>query len=69
MALLKDEVSYIAALIAVILVAQGYYLADPLASAIVAAIIAISGVYLLKDNVQYLVAERQTKSSLKKWSQ
>jgi len=30
-ALLKDEVSYVAALIAVALVAQGYYLADPLA--------------------------------------
>ncbi|MEM3501992.1 MAG: cation diffusion facilitator family transporter, partial [Candidatus Bathyarchaeia archaeon] len=54
-ALLKEEFSYVTALIAVVLVAQGYYLADPLASTIVATIIAISGLYLFKDNVQYLV--------------
>jgi len=54
-ALLKDEFSYVAALIAVVLVGQGYYWADPLASTIVAAFIAFSGVYLFKDNVHYLV--------------
>jgi len=53
--LLKDEVSYIAALIAVILVAQGYNLADPVASMFVAGVIALSGIYLFKDNVHYLV--------------
>ncbi len=53
--LLKDEVSYIAGLVAVVLVAQGYYLADPLASMFVAAIIALGGIYLFKDNVHYLI--------------
>jgi len=54
-ALLKDEVSYVAALIAVVLVAQGYYLADPIASMFVATVIALGGLYLFKDNVHYLV--------------
>jgi len=45
-ALLKDEVSYVAALMAVVLVAQGYHLADPIASMFVAAVIAIGGLYL-----------------------
>lgn len=54
-ALLKDEVSYIAALIAVALVAQGYHAADTIASLFIAFIIAFSGIYLLKDNVHYLV--------------
>ena len=53
--LLKDEVSYVAALIAVLLVAQGYYQADPLASMFVGAVIALGGIYLFKDNVHYLV--------------
>ncbi len=53
--LLKDEVSYIAALIAVLLVARGYSLADPLASMFVGAVIAAGGLYLFKDNVHYLV--------------
>jgi len=52
---LKDELSYVAALIAVVLVAQGYLWADPLASMFVATVIAISGLYLFKDNVHYLV--------------
>jgi len=47
----------VAALIAVFLVAQGYYWADPLASTIVAAIIASSGIYLFKDNFDYLVGK------------
>lgn len=54
-ALLKDEVSYIAALVAVTLIAQGYHAADTIASLFVAFIIALSGIYLLKDNVHYLV--------------
>jgi len=54
-ALLKDEFSYVAALTAVVFVAQGYYWANPLASTIVATVIALSGLYLFKDNVHYLV--------------
>jgi len=50
-ALLKDEVSYVAAIMAVLLVAQGYDLADPLASLFVATVIALGGLYLFKDNV------------------
>jgi len=65
-ALLKDEVSYIAALMAVILVAQGYYLADPLASVFVATVIAFSGLYLLKDNVHYLVGRAPSRQFMEK---
>jgi cation diffusion facilitator family transporter len=65
-ALLKDEFSYIAALIAVVLVAQGYYWADPLASTIVATFIAFSGVYLFKDNVHYLVGRAPSKQFMEK---
>lgn len=54
-ALLKDEVSYIAALIAVLLVAQGYHAADAIASLLIATIIALGGAYLLRDNVHYLI--------------
>jgi len=65
-ALLKDEFSYIAALISVILVAQGYYWADPVASMIVGAIIALSGVYLFRDNVHYLVGLAPSRQFLEK---
>ncbi|NWF87133.1 hypothetical protein HXY32_04930 [Candidatus Bathyarchaeota archaeon] len=65
-ALFKDEISYVAALIAVILVAQEYYLADPIASTFLAAIIAFSGMYLLKDNVHYLVGKAPSKEFIEK---
>jgi len=65
-ALLKDEVSYVAALIAVVLVAQGYLWADPLASTFVATVIAISGLYLFKDNVHYLVGRAPSRHFLEK---
>ncbi len=54
-ALLEMIVAFTAVLIGVILVAQGYALADPIISIFVASIIAVSGVYLLKDNVNYLI--------------
>jgi len=65
-ALLKDEISYVAALIAVLLVAQGYLMADPLASTFVATVIAISGLYLFKDNVHYLVGRAPGRRFLEK---
>jgi len=65
-ALLKDEVSYIAALIAVVLVAQGYLGADALASMFVAAVIAISGLYLFKDNVHYLLGRAPNRQFIEK---
>ncbi|MCP8317992.1 MAG: cation transporter [archaeon] len=65
-ALLKDEFSYIATLIAVVLVAQGYYLADPLASVVVAMVIALGGLYLFKDNVHYLLGRAPSKEFMEK---
>ncbi|MEM3088327.1 MAG: cation diffusion facilitator family transporter, partial [Candidatus Bathyarchaeia archaeon] len=65
-ALLKDEVSYIAALIAVVFVAQGYYLADPIASMFVAVVIAFGGLYLFKDNVHYLIGRAPNKQFMEK---
>ena len=56
-ALIKDEFSYAAALIGLFLVAQGYHLADPIASAIVGIVIAFGGLYLLKDNFHQLVGK------------
>jgi len=65
-ALFKDEVSYVAALIAVALVAQGYYLADPLASIFVATVITLSGLYLFKDNVHYLLGRAPSREFITK---
>jgi len=50
----------------VILVRQGYYLADPAASIIVATVIAFSGIYLFKDNVHYLVGRAPSKEFMEK---
>jgi len=63
---LKDEVSYVAALIGVVLMAQGYYWADPLASIFVATVIALGGLYLFKDNVHYLVGRAPSKQFMEK---
>jgi len=65
-ALLKDEFSYVVGLIAVVFVGQGYHLADPLASTIVATVIAISGLYLLKDNVHYLLGRAPSREFVEK---
>ncbi len=65
-ALLEMEIAFTAVLIGVILVAQGYPLADPIVSVFVASIIAISGVYLLKDNVNYLIGKAPSKEFLEK---
>lgn len=54
-ALLKDETSYVIALISVALVSQGYPAADAVASLTIAFVIAIGGIYLLKDNIRYLL--------------
>ncbi len=56
-ALPKDEASYVAAIAALVFVAQGYYLADAFASVFIAAVIALGGLYLIKDNVHYLVGK------------
>jgi cation diffusion facilitator family transporter len=64
--LLKDEVSYVAALVAVLLISRGYYLADSAAAMIVASIIAVGGVYLFRDNVHYLVGRAPNREFLEK---
>lgn len=65
-ALLKDEVSYVAAFVAVVLVAQGYYVADAVASMFMAFVIAFGGVYLLRDNVHYLVGRAPSQQFFEK---
>ncbi|MEM2111384.1 MAG: hypothetical protein QXX08_05850 [Candidatus Bathyarchaeia archaeon] len=64
--MLKTSSIYVAALIALILVTQGYYLADPPASTIVAMIIAFSGAYLFNDNAHYLVGRAPSQQFLGK---
>ena len=53
--LLKDEIAYLPAIAGVALAAGGYPVADAAASVIIGAVIVLSGVYLFKDNVHYLV--------------
>lgn len=53
--LLKDEVSYVSALIGLYLISVGYSWADPLSSIVVALIIAFGGVLLFRDNLHLLV--------------
>lgn len=65
-ALLEMEVAFTAVLTGAILTAQGYSLADPVVSVFVASIIAISGVYLLKENVSYLIGKAPSKEFMKK---
>ena len=60
-ALLKDEVSFVAAFVAVLFVGWGYYVADAVASLFVASVIALGGLYLLKINVHYLVGRAPSK--------
>ena len=64
--LLKDEISYVAALLAILLTTQGYVLADAAGSTFVGAIIALSGIYLLKGNVDYLVGRSPGNEYLRK---
>lgn len=54
-ALFEDEIAGAAALIGVVLVANGFVLADPITSMVVGAAIAVVGLYLLKDNFDYLL--------------
>jgi cation diffusion facilitator family transporter len=56
-ALIEMLVAYISSLIALILVDQGYRIADPIATMIVASFIALSGVYLIRENVPYLIGK------------
>lgn len=56
-AFLEMEVAYVASLVALLLVANGYPVADPVVSIMVAIFIALSGVYLFRDNISFLIGE------------
>jgi len=45
---------------------QGYYWADPLASTIIAVIILLSGIYLFRDNVHYLIGRAPSRQFIEK---
>lgn len=62
--LLKDEFSYVPAIIGVVLVAQGYYLADAVTTIIIGVIIVLGGLYLFKDNFHYLVGRAPNREFL-----
>ncbi len=64
--LIKDEVSYIAALVGLALISKGYYWADPLASIIVAVVIAFGGFLLFKENFHFLVGRAPSKQFMEK---
>lgn len=64
--LVKDEVSYVAALIGIGLIARGYYWADPVASIIVAIVIAFGGLFLFKENFHYLVGRSPSSQFMEK---
>lgn len=64
--LFSDEISYVAAIIGIILAGWGYYWADPVASMIIAAIIAVGGLQLFRLNFHYLVGRAPEMSLLEK---
>ncbi len=54
-ALAEMELSYSAALVTVVLLSFGYHVFDPLVSILIAVFIAVSGLYLIRDNIGYLM--------------
>jgi cation diffusion facilitator family transporter len=56
-ALVEMEIAFIASFISIILVAQGFRLADPLTSVFIGVIIAVTGIKLFIDNAQYLIGK------------
>ncbi|MDD1673441.1 MAG: cation diffusion facilitator family transporter [Methanomicrobiales archaeon] len=65
-ALIEMLLAYIASLIALFLVERGYLIADPIASLIVAIFIALSGIYLIRENVPYLIGKSPSADILQK---
>lgn len=63
---LEDVAAYSAALIGTVLVTRGYSLADPVASIIVAILIALGGVYLFRENIPYLLGKAPSKEFIEK---
>jgi cation diffusion facilitator family transporter len=65
MELLNDEMGLLAALAGTLFVMQGQYLADPIATIVVATIIAINAVGLFKENLSFLVGRSPGQEFLK----
>lgn len=65
-ALLEMEVAFIISLVSLILTSKGYVWADPTGSTIVGAVIALSGIYLFKDNSDFLLGKSPGKEFLEK---
>lgn len=63
---LIEEAASGAALIGVILTSQGYLWADPMASTVIAAVIALIGVKIFKDNVDYFLGRAPSKEFMEK---
>ncbi len=68
-ALVEMVVAYSASLAALLLVGKGVLIADPIASIIVAAFIALSGVYLIQENVPYLLGKSPPREFLERVSE
>ena len=54
-ALAEMEVAYITTLVTIVLLSRGYTFLDPIISLLIAIFIAISGLYLIRDNIGYLM--------------
>ncbi len=63
---LEDMIAYVAGLIGIIFVARGYYLADPIASIIVAIFIALGGLHLFRENFPYLLGKAPSREFIEK---
>jgi cobalt-zinc-cadmium efflux system protein len=54
---IEDVASYLGGMIGLLLFSRGYYLAEPITSVLVGLVIALSGLFLIKDNVGYLIGK------------
>lgn len=67
--LINDELGLVAVLISTFLVMKGYPLADPIATIVVACIIAINALRLFRENASYLLGQSPGPEFLAKLSQ
>jgi cobalt-zinc-cadmium efflux system protein len=63
---IEDVASYLGGMIGLLLFSRGYYLAEPITSVLVGLVIALSGLFLIKDNVGYLIGKGPGREYLKK---
>jgi cation diffusion facilitator family transporter len=62
--LVNDQLGLVAAFVGTLFIARGEYLADPIASIVVATIIAINAIGLLRENSSYLIGKSPEKAAL-----